>query len=187
MLKKRTARARYAQGDDELDPIEEFGQRIAADFVIVHKDSRSTETVVFVIRDEATGYVRAFPFVSRHEDGVVRSILSFLGKYPSGPCVLLKSDNARELLSACATLGFTSESSLERRWPHNSVLDREIRTIEECTRVLYIASGFQLHSGLWVHTVRYAAHILNLFHPTVWIEGSRYANAVGSEFGGMKL
>ena len=187
MLKKRTARVRYAQGDDELDPIEEFGQRIAADFVIVHKDSRSTETVVFVIRDEATGYVRAFPFVSRHEDGVVRSILSFLGKYPSGPCVLLKSDNARELLSACATLGFTSESSLERRWPHNSVLDREIRTIEECTRVLYIASGFQLHSGLWVHTVRYAAHILNLFHPTVGIEGSRYANAVGSEFGGMKL
>ena len=187
MLKKRTARVRHTKGEDELDPVEEFGQRIAADFIIVHKDSRSTETVVLVVRDEATGYMRTFPLVSRHEDGVVRSLLSFLGKYPSGPCVLFKSDNARELLSACATLGFTSEPSLARRWPHNSVLEREIRTIEECTRALHIASGFQLHSGLWVHTVRYAAHTINLFHPAVGIEGSRYVNAVGSEFGGMKL
>ena len=162
MLKKRTARVRHTKGEDELDPVEEFGQRIAADFIIVHKDSRSTETVVLVVRDEATGYMRTFPLVSRHEDGVVRSLLSLVGKYPSGPCVLFKSDNARELLSACATLGFTSEPSLERRWPHNSVLEREIRTIEECTRALHIASGFQLHSGLWVHTVRCAAHTINL-------------------------
>ena len=187
MLEKRTARVRHTKGEDELDPVEEFGQRIAADFIIVHKDSRSTETVVLVVRDEATGYMRTFPLVSRHEDGVVRSLLSFLGKYPSGPCVLFKSDNARELLSACATSGFTSELSLGRRWPHNSVLEREIRTIEECTRALHIASGFQLHSGLWVHTVRYAAHTINLFHPAVGIEGSRYLNAVGSEFSGMKL
>ena len=187
MLKKRTARVRYTKGEDELDSVEEFGQRIAADFIIVHKDSSNTETVVLVVRDEATGYVRTFPLVSRHEDGVVRSLLSFLGKYPSGPCVLFKSDNAKELLSAWATLGFTSEPSLERRWPHNSVLEREIRTIEECTRALHIASGFQLHSGLWVHTVRYAAHTINLFHPAVGIEGSRYVNAVGSEFDGMKL
>ena len=100
MLKKRTARVRHAKGEDELDPVEEFGQRIAADFIIVHKDSRSTETVVLVVRDEATGYMRTFPLVSRHEDGVVRSLLSFLGKYPSGPCVLFKSDNAREELLA---------------------------------------------------------------------------------------
>ncbi|CAE6928711.1 GIP [Symbiodinium sp. CCMP2592] len=187
MLKKRTARTRYAKCDDELDPVEEFGQRIAADFIIVHKDAKSTETVVLTVRDEATGYIRAFPLVSRHEDGVVRSLLSFLGRRASGPCVLFKSDNARELLAACATLGFTSEPSLERRWPHNSVLEREIRTIEECTRALHIAAGFQLHSGLWVHTVRYAAHTINLFHPAVGIEGCRYANAIGSEFGGMKL
>ena len=104
----------------------------------------------------------------------IKKTFPLLGRYASGPCVLFKSDNARELLSACATLGFTSEPSLERRWPHNSVLEGEIRTIEECTRPLHIASGFQLHSGLWVHTVRYAAHTLNLFHPAVGIEGSRY-------------
>ena len=86
MLKKRTARVRHTKGEDELDPVEEFGQRIAADFIIVHKDSRSTETVVLVVRDEATGYMRTFPLVSRHEDGVVRSLLSFLGKYPSVCC-----------------------------------------------------------------------------------------------------
>ncbi|CAE7264193.1 FAD4L1, partial [Symbiodinium sp. CCMP2592] len=88
------AQTRYARCDDELDPVDEFGQRIAADFIIVHK---------------------------------------------------------------------------------------------ECSRALHIAAGFQLHSGLWVHTVRYAAHTINLFHPAVGIEGSRYVNAVGSEFGGMKL
>ena len=59
MLKKRTARVRHSKGEDELDPVEEFGQRIAADFIIVHKDSRSTETVVLVVRDEATGYLPA--------------------------------------------------------------------------------------------------------------------------------
>ena len=48
MLKKRTARVRHTKGEDELDPVEEFGQRIAADFIVVHKDSRSTETVVLV-------------------------------------------------------------------------------------------------------------------------------------------
>ena len=184
---RSTARVRYARGEDELDAVDEFGQRIAADFIIVHKDSRLTETVVLVVRDEATGYIRAFPLVARDTDSTVRSLLSFMGRYAAGPCALFKSDNARELLSACATLGFTSEPSLERRWPHNAVLERELRTLEECTRALHIASGFQLHAGLWVHTVRYAAHTLNLFHPAVGIEGSRYVNAVGSEFEGMKL
>ncbi|CAE7609059.1 unnamed protein product, partial [Symbiodinium necroappetens] len=89
-------------GEDELDAVDEFGQRIAADFIIVRKDSRSTETVVLVIRDEATGYIRSFPLVSRHEDGVIKSVLQFLGRYKSGPCVLVKSDNAREIIGACA-------------------------------------------------------------------------------------
>ena len=187
MLKKRTKRVRFAEGEDELDAVDEFGQRVAADFIIVHKDSRSTETVVLVIRDEATGYIRSFPLVSRHEDGVIKSILQFLGRYKSSPCILVKSDNAREIIGACARLGFTSEPSLERRWPHNAVLERELRTLEECTRALHISSGFQLHSGLWVHTVRFAAHALNLYHPATGIEGSRYLNAAGSEFTGMKL
>ena len=129
-------------------PVEEFGQRIAADFIIVHKDSRNTETVVLVIRDEA-------------RENIPTCVKAC--KYPSGPCVLFKSDNARELLSAYAILGCSFEPSLERRWPHNSVLEREIRTIEECTRALRIASYFQLHSGLWDHTIRYAALTLNLF------------------------
>ena len=160
------------QRKPELDAVDEFGQRIAADFIIVHKDSRSTETVVLVIRDEATGYIRSFPLVSRHEDGVIKSVLQFLGRYSSGPCILMKSDNAREIIGACARLGFTSEPSLERRW-------------EECTRALHISSGFQLHSGLWVHTVRFATHALNMY-PATGLEGSRYLNAVGSEFTGIK-
>eukprot|EP00439_Symbiodinium_sp_Y106_P016326 s6477_g2.t1 len=121
MLKKRTARVRHTKGEDELDPVEEFGQRIAADFIVVHKDSRSTETVVLVVRDEATGYMRTFPLVSRHEDGVVRLLLSFLGKYPSGPCVLLKSDNAGELLSSrYANAGMKLQLGIFAGWRFDS-------------------------------------------------------------------
>ena len=142
---------------------------------------------MFVARDEATGYLRAYPLAARSADNVVRSLLSFIGKYSTGPCVICKSDQAKEILTACSTLGFTSEPSLERRWPHNAVLERELRMLEEATRALHLGAGFQLHEGLWAHSAKYAAHTLNLCHPAVGIEGLRYDNAVGAPFAGQRL
>ena len=82
-----------------------------------------------------------------------------------------------------AALGFTSEPSLERRWPrNNSVLERELRTLEEATRALRLGAGFQLREGLWVHTVGYAANTLNLYHPAIGIEDCRCDNALGAPF-----
>ena len=188
MLKRRTARVRFKEEADELAKVTEFGQRVAVDFIIVHKETtKDKESVVFVARDEATGYMRAYPLAARNADNVVRSLLSFIGKYSAGPCVICKSDQAKEILTACTTLGFTSEPSLERRWPHNAVLERELRTLEEATRALHLGAGFQLHEGLWAHSVRYAAHTLNLYHPAVGIEGLRYDNAVGTPFAGQRL
>ena len=134
MLKKRTRRTRHVQGGDVLAEVESFGERIAADFIIIHKTATSKESVALCHQDDATGYLRSFPLAGRSSDGIVRAMLSFLGKYATAPCVLCKSDNAPEIRSACAQLGFTTEPTLENRWPHNATLERELRTIEESTR-----------------------------------------------------
>lgn len=121
-----------------------FGQRIAADFIIVsksHKDDK--EAVVLVIRDEMSGYMQAFPCVKRSQDVVVKSVLAFLGPtYYSNPTIMCKTDCAAEFAAACATLGFLHEPTLARRFPHNGTMEREIRTLEEITRAAHLGQGF---------------------------------------------
>ena len=75
MLKRRTARVRFREEADELEKETEFGPRVAVDFIIVHKEvTWDKESVVFVARDEATGYLRAYPLAARSADNVVRSL-----------------------------------------------------------------------------------------------------------------
>ena len=62
---------------------------------------------------------------------MVGNILSFLGPSYDQPSVMVKSDQALETRAACKQLGCDFEGSPENRFPHNSVLERDIRTIEE--------------------------------------------------------
>ena len=90
---------------------------------------------MLVIRDEFSGYLAANPCATRNADVVGKSTLTFLGpSYHEHPTIMCKTDNAPEFLSACATLGFVHEPTLARRFPRNSVIEREIRTSEEITR-----------------------------------------------------
>jgi hypothetical protein len=43
--------------------------------------------------------------------------------------------------------GFIHEPTLARRWPHNSVIEREIRTLEELTRASHLGAGFHIVSA----------------------------------------
>ena len=109
-----------------LEEVTTFGQRVAADFIIVNKShATDKEAVVLVIMDEFSGYLAAYPCVRRNADVVVKSILSFLGpSYHERPTIMCKTDNAPEFSSACTTLGFVHEPTLARRFPHNSVVER---------------------------------------------------------------
>ena len=86
-----------------------------------------------VIRDEHSGWIRAYPITKRDTPTIVRNLLSFLGPAYNKPCIMVKSDQAREVRLATSQLGFVFEGTLGNRHPHNSVLERDIRTLEEVT------------------------------------------------------
>ena len=54
-----------------------------------------------------------------------------------------KRDNERELEAACQQLGWVSEPTLANRWPHGSVLERDIWTLEKVAKAVHLQSGFQ--------------------------------------------
>ena len=83
MYARRVSRQRdeplLARGD--LPPTEAFGERIAADVVVVTKTSSDDkEATVLVARDEHAGFIRAFPSVRKSTENVVRCLLQFIGK-----------------------------------------------------------------------------------------------------------
>ena len=78
---------------------------------------------------------------------------------------MCKADNARESAASCAIIGLVHEPTLARRWRCNAALEREIWTLEEVTRSVHLAAGFQILTGLWKHAVSYAWVALNQFHP----------------------
>ena len=113
--------------------------------------------------DEFSGWLRACPTAKRDTPTVVRNLLGFLGPAYNQPCIMIKSDQASETRLAAQQLGFVFEGSLENRHPHNSVLQRDIQTLEEVTRAV---NAQQVPSGR---------------------EQTRHQLAVGSEFGGRLL
>ena len=146
---------------------------------------------VLVLRDEYSGYIAAYPCAKRSSDTIVKFMLSFLGpSCHAHPTIMCKSDNAPEFMSACTTLGFVREPSLSRRWPHNSVIEREIRTLEEVARAAHLGAGFHLLTDLWQHSVQYAATVINAYHPVKDNDGNphnRHMLASGKEFVGREL
>ena len=104
---------------------------------------------------------------------------------------MFKSNNARELESACTQMSWTPEPTLANRWPHNSVLERDIRSInsrlQEVTRAVHLQAGFAIRPGLWAHSAVFATLVLNLKHNLAAREETRYVAATGAEFLGRRL
>ena len=48
-----------------LAPTTQFGERVATDFIIVQKLGSGKEHVVQVVRDEHSGWLRAYPIAKR--------------------------------------------------------------------------------------------------------------------------
>ena len=79
---------------------------------------------------------------SRDGDMIVSHIKKFLGPRASINTLVCKADAAKEFQDASEQLGAFYEPSIERFWPHNSRLERDIRTFEESVRATHLASGF---------------------------------------------
>ena len=189
MYKKKTQRVRRdpLKERGELEPTTEFGQRIATDFIIVQKLASGKENAVQVVRDEYSGWIRAYAITKRDTPTVVRNLLSFLGPAYNKPCIMVKSDQAKEVRLATSQLGFVFEGTLENRHPHNSVLERDIRTLEEVTRACHLQAGFDTIEGLWQHSVEFAATMISAKHVASGREQTRHMLAVGKEFEGRLL
>lgn len=87
---------------------------------------------------------------------------------------MVKSDQAREVRLATSQLGFVFEGTLENRHPHNSVLERDIRTLEEVTRACHLQAGFDTIEGLWQHSVEFAATTISAKHVATGREQTRH-------------
>ena len=100
---------------------------------------------------------------------------------------MVKSDQAVETRAACKQLGRTFEGTLENRFPHNSTLERDIRTIQEVARACHLQAGFDIVPGLWMHSIEYAAVMFNAHQKAAGKDQTRHMLAVGVEFSGRKL
>ena len=108
------------------------------------------DMIVLVVRDEFSGFIRAFPLGSRSSENINKHLLAFLGpSYHKQPSIMVKSDQAHEFQASCSQLGFQHEPTLEGRWPHNARLERELRTLEEITRAVHLQAGFHMFQDLW--------------------------------------
>ena len=75
--------------------------------------------------------------------------------------MIKQSDQAPEILAARKRLGFVHEGALDDRFPHNSLLERDIRTVGEVDRATHIGAGFEIIPDLWPLSIEYAATILS--------------------------
>ena len=167
--RKRIARSRPDPlAERGLDPVTHFGERIAVDFIVVSRSAEITparptaEHYVLVIRDEFSGFLLGIPCTSRDSTKIATQIRRFLGPRGVAKSIICKADNAKEFEAAAAEVGVLLEPSLENYFPHNSVLERDVRTYQEAVRATHIAAGFTLFPELWTVTCQYVSVSLAL-------------------------
>ena len=191
MYRRRTNSKRFdpLESRGMLPEVTAFGQRLACDFIIVSKArTEGRDNVVLVVRDEFSGFIRAFPTGSKRSETINKHLLAFLGpNFYKQPSIMMKSDQAHEFTASCSQLGFQHEPTLENRWPHNSKLERELRTIEEISRAVHLQAGFHTFQDLWPLSVTHAAFMISCFHKTPGSEVTRFELATGSPWKGRDI
>ena len=149
MLARRIRRKPRPDHEPDEHSASCFGEVIAADHIHVHgsPDSSSTpsrEYVVLCIRDKFTGLFAAFPGTDRFTDLVVVALRELVGRKVTSKTVSLLSDAADTFEAAAKELSWIHCASLPNRFPHNSQMEREIRSFEEGLRPVFLNAGFAL-------------------------------------------
>lgn len=116
---------------------------------------------------------QAFPLSSKDTDSVKEALDQFIGTQAKNPQTICKSDCAKELF--IRSLNWWADVSLPRRWPRNSVLERQTRAFEESCRSMHLQAGFAVAPMLWTLTCQNTA---------VSVSIEQWSKAFGFEFKG---
>ena len=153
---RNVARKPDSKDDDFIDPPKEVFEQLATDDVILAKGSEHMGVGIggirshHVIRDVKSGARLAYPLSKRDAQAHARNFRHFIGLKANEVTTrtLIKMDEAGELEQAAHLCGMTPETSMPNRWPHNAVLERDVREEKECCRSVHLQSGlpYEFHT-----------------------------------------
>ena len=88
------------------------------------------EKVALIVRDARSVARQIYPQTRRTIENNINALQKFVGPEISSSKVILKSDAAQELIGAAERLSWLPEPSVANQWPHNAVLERDVRTVK---------------------------------------------------------
>ena len=126
-----------------------------------NKIGGSGEYVCQTNRDTYSGLFWGYPLSSKDHEHLMTTFQHF---NPSPPAqgTICKGDNAGEAIRALRRLGWPIDPSLENRWPHNTVHERDTRTYGELLRTNFLASGLHIFPKTWPVSAEYASVSFNV-------------------------
>eukprot|EP00434_Breviolum_minutum_P040269 symbB.v1.2.035778.t1/scaffold4900.1/size33223/1 len=139
MLKRYFHRVRDEPEEGELPYVRptKFGDVVEADHVFPSVESQglSGEQAALLVRDRFSGVSFVYPQTERSVDSNYQALKHFGGYMLSGNTgVVFHSDNAQELTKAADMMCWVPDPSGPNAWPHNSHVEREVRTVKELCR-----------------------------------------------------
>jgi hypothetical protein len=179
--------------DDSGLPIPEgFGHIIMADTVILASETNQVakgaagEKDALFIKDAYSGARMIIAQTNHTLENNISGLQYFIGPNQSSSKIILKSDSAKALTGAAEALKWLPEPSLPNRWPHNSRLERDVRTVKEAMRSVHYQAGFD--HELWPVSFRYAAMALNFKQPATYKpEVTQWEAVTGEAFNGPQV
>ena len=126
---------------DDLPPPQAFGDSITGDHKILNKDdtSRDHDRVALIIFDRFTRWLQAYPSSTKSAKEVRYAFRQFLGPYLKAKYVY--TDNAAEFKKALEELEYPHDTSIPHRSETNSIIERQVRKVNEGTSCALIQSG----------------------------------------------
>ena len=173
LYSKRTKSRRVVNEDLALAEPDAFGQQLVCDHLIVFKSSKGKHAVL-TVQDRFSKVLQAYPTISREASQLASNLKHFVG-LKSHSYTIVRSDAAGEILKAVIENNCLPESSIPARFPHNSVLEREMRTFQEIARSLFLQAGFAARPQLWPQACSYVATAMSAI-----FEGQWRKNALGT-------
>ena len=169
----RVSHVKDGKSDDKIDPPKQAFEQLATDDVILTKGSEHFGTGIggvkthHVIRDLYSGAQMTYPMSKRDTEAHAKNFRHFVGLRAGELAVrtLIKMEEAQELEQAAHQVGFIPETSLPNRWPHNALLERDVREEKECCRVVHLQSGlpYEYHT----YSYPYACLSMSFDRPSI--------------------
>eukprot|EP00435_Cladocopium_sp_Y103_P064106 s119_g25.t1 len=190
----RVARRKDGKADDFVDPPKRALEQLATDDVILAKGDGHFGIGVggikthHVIRDLFSGARMAYPLSKRDIPSHAKNFRHFVGLKANevSTKTYIKMDEAGELEQAAHQVGFTPDTSLPNRWPHNAILERDVREEKECCRSIHLQSGlpYEFHT----YSFPYACLSMSFDRPSLSDEDKTQWEAITKEkFSGRRL